>query len=135
MGCDIHANIAVVRLFDGEFDGGCVIPLANEPRNYDMFGFMAGVRGDGPAVAEPRGLPVWWQALTEYRDFDVGDHSESWLTLEELFDAIERTEADSAQYPGGPYPQHYWRGVHAMMLGVKRDRDDEGVYLVFGFDN
>lgn len=98
MGCDIH-SFAVRE--DGSIikegiwqDGKTANPdyewLDNEGepfgnRNYGVFGFLANVRNysDVPAIAQPRGLPSDFQH-DEDRDGWVGDHSFSWLSLDEL---------------------------------------------------
>lgn len=87
MGCDIHCYIEykprpkmptgpVERWFT--FGG-----RMNPGRNYDMFGFLAGIRGDGPPVVPPsdRGIPDemayeaandWWLFIN-YADDDEND--------------------------------------------------------------
>lgn len=137
MGCDIHGYV--------DYDDPRMIELAekrNRPpyvhslghfhimRNYGMFGVLAGVRCEGPPVAERKGLPENLSYMTEYEavltvveddEFDEEHrsehccsrsdaerwggnytdedkkvvhhpdwHSHSWLTTEELGQAIER---------------------------------------------
>lgn len=67
-------------------------------RNYEVFAILAGVRNSGyiTPISEPRGLPLDMADATarmyhehpEYDtdgdDIDLGDHSQSWLTLAEL---------------------------------------------------
>lgn len=59
MGCDIHAYIDM----DAEWSRQGERPFADHfghvriERNYELFGLLAGVRGVGPAVVEPRGIP------------------------------------------------------------------------------
>lgn len=72
MGCDIHA---FVEYRDSKNDerfsrmswrsmGG----RYHLSRDYTMFGFMAGVRGEGPSVVAPRGIPdlLDWATEREY---------------------------------------------------------------------
>lgn len=98
MGCDIH-SFAVDR--DGSIirggkwaDGKTANPECQwlddegEPfggRKYSVFGFLAGVRnysGVAP-ISEPRGLPFDFK-YKETDDGYIGDHSFSWLSVEEL---------------------------------------------------
>lgn len=65
-------------------------PLTREDwyseRNYTLFGVLAGVRGyDIPKIAEPRGLPDNIDR-EEDANYDIGDHTYSWLTVQELYD-------------------------------------------------
>lgn len=113
-------------------------------RNYALFGVLAGVRGDGPPIAEPRGLPgdvgeeVRAMIDNDGRDSDVywlGDHSFSWLTLDEIL-------AYDWDRPAGYYsdgrPMREWcsefltRTVPALQ---DLDPDPRNVRLVFGFDS
>lgn len=88
MGCDIHIK-AQKRDGDswvnvnGDFTEGSA-PF--DWRSYGLFGFLAGVRNysDLTPISEPRGLP---EGVTEWSDNDetwFGDHSHSWLSVEEL---------------------------------------------------
>lgn len=98
MGCDIHL-FAESRIAEFQIEGWEVVPGFGvchddgypcceyfEPRNYDLFSILAGVRnveGFLP-IDEPRGIPE--DATKEIRqcleDHDI--HTTSWFTLEEL---------------------------------------------------
>lgn len=90
MGCDIHI-IAQRRNGDtweevsGEFTDG---PAPFDWRSYGMFGFLANVRNYSavPPISEPRGLPEDHDPgnVDEYGGCFLGDHSFSWLSVEEL---------------------------------------------------
>lgn len=110
MGCDIH-SIAQVKK-DGKWV--TKIPrVADDNRDYNSFAILANVRngygvaavttGEGwTPIAQPRGLPNDIELIEEsvespvwYWDFDekkeepettvwLGDHSHSWLTLDEI---------------------------------------------------
>jgi hypothetical protein len=92
MGCNIHAVFQAWRNgvwqdVESEFD---------EPRDYFLFAWLAGVRnGHGFAgvpthapivpLSEPRGLPRDFEADgTEHNGKWLGDHSHSWLTANEI---------------------------------------------------
>lgn len=101
MGCDIHMN-TFGKNAEGEW-----VPLegnfseGQDPfnwRTYSMFGFLAGVRNYSAItpISEPRGLPDGFES-NEYDEpwftpdpakfrIDVGDHSQSWLSVQELLD-------------------------------------------------
>jgi hypothetical protein len=86
MGCDIHSRAE--RRVDGKWE---VIPgLAPfDWRSYGMYGFLANVRNysDVPPIAEARGLPKDYPktAHSDEDNYDgLGDHSYSWLSVEEL---------------------------------------------------
>lgn len=58
-------------------------------RDYSMFALMAGVRGEGP---EPKGIPhnMSKDLQNEYVRWDADGHSHSWMTVDELKDAIDQ---------------------------------------------
>lgn len=99
MGCDIHFYIQkrdpspALANTPEEWDDWGQIEVG---RNYSLFGAMAGVRGfHMKAVAEPRGLPIG--GFSARQDFEEeGGHSASWLWVEELQEAVERTLADGS---------------------------------------
>lgn len=80
MGCDIHSRAE--RRVGGKWQ---IIPgLAPfDWRSYGMFGFLANVRNYSaiPPLSEPRGLP---DDAPREDDEDLGDHSYSWLSIDEL---------------------------------------------------
>lgn len=80
MGCDIHSRA------ERKIGGRWQVIDGLQPfdwRSYGLFGFLANVRNYSavPPLSEPRGLPDDAPATGEY---DLGDHSHSWLSLEEL---------------------------------------------------
>lgn len=107
MGCDIHIRIQVQdesgwhdvswqpkpwRDDEKPKDGIPVAPDCFDSRNYNKFAILANVRnGYGfagiktgerwPSIAGDRGLP---DGMSEPDDYSLGDHSFTWMTLEEL---------------------------------------------------
>jgi len=65
---------------------------ADGERNYSMFGILAGTRGDGDALYDPRGLPkdVSPETLKAYKDFEEDAHTPSWLTTQELKECMDQ---------------------------------------------
>ena len=57
MGCDIHCYLEYRAQKDETAHWKNFGGRINPGRNYAMFGFLAGVRFEGPPVAEPRGVP------------------------------------------------------------------------------
>lgn len=105
MGTDIHSVVQVKSYGD---DWQTVEHRLNgDPRSYDYFAILAGVRngsgfagiktGDGyKPIAEPKGLPDDF-AITEdqyHQGTWMGEHSYSWVTLEEMqqLDTGQRTK-------------------------------------------
>lgn len=100
MGTDIHA-VVERRRPDGRWiatrtldciidvDGNEHRPAALE-RNYARFAALAGVRGDGPA---PRGLPDDASDTARWLFKEFGDHSPSWLPLDEATRIFAMTDA------------------------------------------
>ena len=119
MGCDIHSyvevkqangtwhaplgfqtdsNLAYPEIYEErEYTTNAPSPINN--RNYELFGFLAGVRRDFTTAlawlgteADPdlRGVPDDMAEFTtkEWDDWDGDAHSANWLTLDELKRAL-----------------------------------------------
>lgn len=104
MGCDIHMNVEVRRNGRWTFVEPPVVhePWNRDPagrktwwgdRSYITFAVLAGVRaddGDPAPIDQPRGYPddvdseTMISADPSPRGQDHGDHSASWLTLDEV---------------------------------------------------
>lgn len=85
MGCDIHSQAE--RRVDGKWkriDGFAPFDW----RSYGMYGFLAGVRNysEVTPIAEARGLPqdTDYDEDCDGCDYWLGEHSFSWLTVDEL---------------------------------------------------
>ena len=82
MGCDV--SILVERLSDRGvwelFDPRIVFV----GRNYNLFGLLAGVRGEPQPIAARRGLPRDSEVFGCTDDYDLGDHSFTWYGMDEL---------------------------------------------------
>lgn len=87
MGCDIYLHQEVK--VNGEWHH---YRDRSVPRSYKLFGLMAGVRGEGPAIAERRGIPADATFLTRYHhtNWDSDAHSASWLGSEEVGTLIKK---------------------------------------------
>lgn len=82
MGCDIHAflevKIADAWYYFGEVDLG---------RDYELFGKMAGVRGEETSMF---GGPKGWSSdasivsNTHYKQWEGDAHTPSWLSADEM---------------------------------------------------
>jgi len=95
VGCDIHMH-TFQKTGSNYFcvDGRYIDPWSGElryrrtfhDRNYMLFACLAGVRngwGIEP-IAEPRGIPEWAKNLSCPEMYDFGDHSQTWLRLDEV---------------------------------------------------
>jgi hypothetical protein len=94
-------------------------------RDYHLFNVLsAGVRGDGPSISEPRGVPD--DASSAYRyivdQMDGDGHSHSYFTLSELL------EVDWKKYDA-----EYFTEIIEKMKKI--DPDPDNVRCVFFFDN
>lgn len=125
MGCDIHA------VFQAKEAGRWVTVASTyrENRDYKLFAWLAGVRNrdDVTPISEPRGLPRDFRR----RDDDkwMGDHSHSWLDLDEILNAplpsnneIMRGGIVSreflARWDGRSRPNDYCQGIAGPMISV-----------------
>ena len=131
-------------------EGVPIAPDVFDGRNYDLFGILANVRngigfagsqmGEGwPSIAAGRGWPADFDLRhitpdPQYREESryLGDHSFTWLTLEELkdyrWDATESwlygvVPADEYDRLAGAPPEIYCGGV--MGPGIKTYEPDE----------
>lgn len=122
MGADIHG---IFQRHDGASKTWQDIESTYEQdRHYFLFGILADARGDGPPIAEPRGLPEGFELVDgEYHPISdlkfmdprrrgwhedgeplvvwMGDHSRSWLTGEEMlkwYESANEEEKESVAY-------------------------------------
>lgn len=141
MGCDIHLVLErkyglkwiAVDTFAGHECGhgrtSYASPIARD-RNYERFGALANVRGDGPA---PRGAPADISETTAMllEDWEGDAHSTSWLTLNEAATVFLATERGEIGDFAKQYPQSHYFGIDE-----SSDRHSREKYrLVFWFDN
>ena len=162
MGCDIHSYVeerhdgewrispqvyeSDYRLYgsgvflDDEYKA-CCSPVKD--RNYDLFGFLAGIRSNSPRCLMLIGEQSWVvrgvpddassEVLKERQERGVDGHSDSWLTLREL--VIGFTAASLQGYASG-YREQLQFGLKQMKARAKAaglSYDD--MRLVFWFDN
>ena len=146
MGCDIHTQAE--RKVAGKWE---VIPGLHpfDWRSYGMFGFLADVRNYSavPPISKPRGMAEGSPSDGD----DLGDHSYSWLTVEELtaFDydkpmedrRVTRTvgnftDGGVTAEPGGGAMTTYreFLGPH-FFEDLEKLKAAGAERVVFGFDN
>lgn len=141
MGCDIHG---VFQRYDEESKTWQDIESTYEQnRQYFLFGILAGVRGDGPPISEPRGLPEDFESVDGYHPIadlrfmdpsrrrwqeagaplavDMGDHTRSWLTGEEMLAWYESADPEGVAY--------FFNEVARLVA------EHGQIRFVFGFDN
>jgi hypothetical protein len=136
MGCDIH--VIAERRYGDDWERISFSPF--DWRSYNMFAFLAGVRNYSAItpISEPRGLPADFD-----RDGDpyVGDHSFSWLSVEEL-EAFDYDQTIKLRRPAvEPGKVQVTMTTYRRLLGESFFRDLAAVKtlgavrIVFGFDS
>jgi hypothetical protein len=145
MGCDIHTSLAVHRSSDGrEYD----LAIGNDvlgDRDYFFFALIAGVWnhfGIKP-IAEPRGFPKWFnggktdeqnQEGYGYWGATDGDHSHSWLTVQELREVAARYVAEApSQWSTDKYATQ--ASILAICAYMDALRGQDEALFIFSFDN
>ncbi len=137
MGCDIH-------LFTEIKVGGKWIThsVCHVPRNYELFGKMAGVRSDAKPIAAPKGMPEDAGELTRmYAKYWEGDgHNHSWFSGAEIAELEEW--AQEVPWVGHfPESKLNWGYLFGNSWGGferypgERPEGVEDVRFVFWFDN
>lgn len=131
MGCDIHAHFEIK--VDGEW---LHYSQPHIHRNYELFGKMAGVRGDEQPVSLAKGLPKDMSKTTILESIWLGadGHSHSWLNSKEIAEVIKFHESQTD--PSIAYKVSHEHGWDSF----EKYRDDypeeiEDIRLVFWFDN
>jgi hypothetical protein len=160
MGCDIHSVCQVFKdgkwsdvtdeIFQYYNNEKCSEPFVF--RNYGVFGFLANVINYSfvPYLDNPRGLPKDITLGGEYEDYKYGEHSFSWLSLEELlaFDYDKTFEDRRCMRDGngaadsGPgngkivtYREFLGKNFFLDLEVMKSLGDPKNVRIVFGFDS
>lgn len=151
MGCDIH-TVAQKRV-GSKWEDVPYTPF--DWRGYGMFGFLADVRNYSaiPPIAPRRGLPDdFVMPRDQFDETDLGDHSFSWLSVEELtkFDYDQPVEDRRYTRQEGPNffngaataePGHGTMTTYRAFLGEGFFRDLQKLQelgaerVVFGFDS
>ncbi len=143
MGCDIHGVIE--RKWNGRWVGwrtldhihtnrpkktgdhlSCFQTPAALDRNYERFAALAGVRGDGP---EARGLPDDASETSKARFEIDGDHTPSWLSLDDACRIFSETEYVELDDFDKKYPEYFYFGIE------ESDGPKSDFRLVFWFDS
>lgn len=87
MGCDVHMHVEV-KVSGKWLHYSC----PRIQRSYDLFGILAGVRGEGPPIVDPKGLPDDLSEITriDYEYEKEDSHTESWLNKKELAVLVDK---------------------------------------------
>ena len=131
MGCDIHLHQEVK--IEGVWHH---YGHPNVHRSYELFGIMAGVRGDETPVAHPRGIPEDATTLTKfsYAQWDCDAHHPSHLDSLEVTEVIKRffqkSIWDQTDWFGFLFGGS-WSGFHE----YPEDGEVEDFRFIFWFDN
>lgn len=132
MGCDIHLHQEVK--VSGKWEHyGC----PSIDRSYDLFGKMAGVRGDGPPVAPVRGLPKDITDITRMSAVMYGSdgHTHSWLNADEIAELekwLEERQGSRFNRPFGYLFGNGWGDFKESPGDYPQEIED--IRFVFWFD-
>ncbi|MGL4618801.1 MAG: hypothetical protein ACRCZS_07040 [Chroococcidiopsis sp.] len=131
MGCDIHCH-AEVKI-DGVWNHYNEI---NIERNYDLFGYLAGVRGDKNQAFPVRGLPNDASNLTRCESdwLDIDGHTHSWISIDEIAQVINQFHKGLEKSMKNSY---LFGNKYEFFREYREDYPDfvEDVRWVFWFDN
>ena len=131
MGCDIHA---AAQLKNPDTESWFTLGNVELCRDYALFAILAGVRnGKGvKPIDEPRGLPEGFGSEYDDEHTDLGDHSRSYVDLQEINERMDRDwrTRDIASYET-LRPINLILTGYALSWGAKPNE----IRLVFGFDN
>lgn len=107
-------------------------------RIYNLFGTMAGTRGEYEAIYEPRGIPddISPEVKEEYEIMWEGDaHTPSWLTTAEFRECLDLVIKHSDYNASNEIPS--WLKEYEWMYEFMKYNEEEGepCRVVFWFDN
>ena len=123
MGCDIHAHAE--RTFDERWDADLIFHSGGEldiERWYELFGYLAGVRGENDPIVLPKGFPVRVSEETKesYDDWDSDAHTPTWITFKEMKKLPKK-------FKGEPFYKY--------MEALAKLHGESNIRMVFWFDN
>lgn len=146
MGCDIHCHVEI--RYNGKWEH---YAMPSVSRFYGLFGVMAGVRGEGPAIVEPKGVPDDMSVVTklDWEKWGSDAHTPSWFNEEEIDKLVDWLKTQTLrQGELTTYPDLEWDILNrTYMFGNSltafKHYDDtdyvpdgvDAVRLVFWFDN
>jgi hypothetical protein len=160
MGCDIH--IRIERKTDEGWKTVEPPPYADDSfwterryrgwfydRNYALFGVLADVRGDGPAIAPPRGLPPDMERRNSVdddpypeteesrsrRDLYLGDHSFTWYTASELLGWPHWTNDPRLIDDEARWTERWTEWMERDLRPLAEEHGGDNVRVIMGFDS
>lgn len=128
MGCDVHPFIEY-QIGDAGYWYSFSQGELELSRNYALFGYMAGVRGFGPAIVEPKGIPDGLSYRVRDQWVEVGEHTPSWLTLKECRQVSVLMEENSDWDPPLEWP------IIVSIMEQLQNATKKPTRLVFWFDS
>lgn len=106
-------------------------------RDYDIFGMLAGIRGLGPPLVKPRGLPLQMSAVTSFH-YDMREgHTPSWFTWDEVNTLISYIARHGQNAPAPWWTFERWLGDQSYLFGNGWEKGNEAVAdlrMIFWFD-
>ena len=132
MGCDIHLYIEKKGV-----NGWEELPIAEElipdERDYEVFSFLAGVRGNNGEHFADRGIPEDSSIPTGDDDFWLGDHSYTYAYLDEILSAP--WEEAGLQWRYFPIFCEYVLPRLDTRFGWYGDEEKRDIRILMGFDS
>jgi len=157
MGCDIHTYtealvngkwipigaVGVDWIWDEKAEDefpALAIKSPYRDRNYSLFSVLAGVRGEGPAIIPPRGVPddMNESIAAEYERWGCDAHTAHHYYLSELIENRHQFEREEDWGDGKKYKVGggFLNTLDDLTELAKRyEIDPEDVRIVFWFDN
>jgi hypothetical protein len=155
MGCDIHAVVEVKTKWGWEFVHRTYFDDSGNPdnyyfpkfRNYELFGFLAGVREKSPLfgpISKPRGFPEDCsqevKAFTLENSTLLGDHSYSYVTLAEMMSPYANIAMRKVIGGQDTYGVYTWFHDNVLihlteLVEFTENKRYNEVRVVFGFDS
>lgn len=142
MGCNSHLFIEINPWKDSPKYWTPYALDLRESRDYGLYGFLAGVRGEGPAVAEPRGLPedASEEVVAVFKQWGSDFHTPTWLTPSEFRRAVRGIEEARDKWSAEKQEvveviAFEWRMVRMILQALAYEYGDDRVRLIVAFDN
>jgi len=146
MGCDIHMSIEYRFAYSNNVEGNnkmsdwwCWGKDITGVRDYDMFGYLAGVRNhpaDISPLIKPRGVPkdIGYELKEKIEEYGSDGHTHTWMTPKEYSMACSLNQVKDI---GGPYDDvaKEWIILREVLNTLEKHYGENNVRLIMFFDN
>ena len=143
MGCDIHLSIEYRYDYEEEpakvSSWWCWGKNIAGVRDYDMFGYLAGVRNYSEyirPIVKPRGIPkdVGFDVKDKVDEFGTDGHSHTWLYPNEYIKACALTQFLDEQPERGRMAKE-WIVLRDVLNSLSKHYGEKNVRLIMFFDS